>query len=65
MVKSMLARDKAEPSVFFPSHSPQSLAKNSPVAAPHGLLQQGHLGSLIMVDVGRGNNNRKNSFVLL
>jgi hypothetical protein len=48
----MLARDKPLPCPgVFSSHSMQSLAKKSPVAAAHGLLQQGHLGSVDMVSL--------------
>ena len=44
----MLDRDKPAPdSTGFSSHSRQRRAKKSPVAAAHGLLQQGHVTSLV------------------
>ena len=46
----MLDRDKPWPSWGFASHSWQSLAKKSPVAADQGLLQQGHFTSALVVD---------------
>ncbi len=47
---SPLLRFPLESSADFASHTWQSLAKNSPVAADHGFEQQGHLGGRFAVE---------------